>query len=117
MHGGLLKMLCSVAARLFVIASMAALCCIGQGSADIRCDVRDYGAVADNKTLSTHHINAAVSNISCGVVVLDGGGVFVSGSIRLRSGVTLSVSGGTTLRGAPNDVGAYDPPEPNPWDM
>ena len=34
-----------------------------------------------------------------------------------RAGVTLSVSAGTTLRGAANDVGAYDPPEPNPWDM
>ena len=102
----------------FVLAITTALCGGGQGSPDlVRCDVRDYGAVADNKTLCTHHINAAVSNISCGVVVLAGGGVFVSGSIRLRSAVTLRVSAGTTLRGAPNDVGAYDPPEPNPWDM
>jgi hypothetical protein len=31
-------------------------------------------------------INEAVSNTSCRVVVLQGGGVYVSGSIRLRSG-------------------------------
>lgn len=80
------------------------------------CDVRDYGAKADNHTLSTRSINAAIANASCQVIVLTGGGIYVSGSIRLRSKLTLSITANTILRAASNDINAYDLPEPNVWD-
>eukprot|EP00037_Helgoeca_nana_P011599 m.104310 g.104310 ORF g.104310 m.104310 type:complete len:562 (-) comp20931_c0_seq1:255-1940(-) len=82
----------------------------------LSCNVRDFGARSDNRTLSTRAINSAIQNSSCASVVLSGGGVFVSGSLRLRSHLTLTLEAGTTLRAASNFINAYDPPEPNPWD-
>lgn len=95
-------------------ATVATAASHAPGTAEL-CDVRDYGARADNTTINTEAINAALSNSSCGTVVLRGGGAFISGSIHLRSHVTLAVEAGTELRGAPNDVHAYDAVQPNPW--
>lgn len=80
-------------------------------------DVRAYGAQGDGKSLDTEAINRAISECARagGGVVRFPKGVYLSGSVRLKSGVALHLEEGATLLGAPNDIGAYDPPEPNPW--
>eukprot|EP00035_Acanthoeca_spectabilis_P014309 m.272084 g.272084 ORF g.272084 m.272084 type:complete len:475 (-) comp16106_c1_seq11:2097-3521(-) len=95
---------------------LSATCLQSHVNSKTVCDVRDYGAKADNHTLSTRSINAAIANASCQVIVLTGGGIYVSGSIRLRSKLTLSITANTILRAASNDINAYDLPEPNDWD-
>ena len=64
--------------------------------------------------MDTDAINQAIA--ACDEVVLTNG-TFLSGSLRLRSNVVLNVQAGAQLLGAPNDVHAYDPVLPNPWDQ
>ena len=67
-------------------------------------DVRDFGAVADGKTLNTPSIQKAIDKCSesgGGVVLLAGGGKYVSGTLYMKSYVTLRVDNGTTLLGSP----------------
>ena len=79
-------------------------------------DIRDYGAVGDGQTLDTDAINAAINAASAagGGIVKFPAGVYVSGSIRLKSDITLWLQEGCTLE-ATSDPTAYDPPEPNVW--
>jgi len=72
-------------------------------------DARKYGAKADGVALDTQAIQAAVdacAQAGGGIVRLDGG-VFLSGTIRLRSGVTLTVATNTVLRGSA-DIKDYE---------
>lgn len=67
-------------------------------------DVRAHGAKGDGQTLDTPAIQAAIeacAKAGGGTVVLSGG-TFLSGTIRLRSHVTLEVAAGATLRGSTN---------------
>lgn len=71
-------------------------------------DAREFGAKADGTTADTAAIQAAVdacAGAGGGTVVLRGG-VFLSGTIRLRSHVTLRVENGATLLGSA-DIGDY----------
>lgn len=71
-------------------------------------DAREFGARADGRTVDTAAIQAAVdacAEAGGGTVVLHGG-VFLSGTIRLRSHVTLRVENGATLRGSA-DIADY----------
>lgn len=73
-------------------------------------DVRSFGAVGDGRTIDTVAIQRAIDAVAAqggGRVVLGGGGTFVTGTLHLRSHVTLHVAGGATLLGSP-DLGAYD---------
>ncbi len=71
-------------------------------------DAREFGAKADGTTVDTAAIQAAVdacAEAGGGTVVLRGG-VFLSGTIRLRGYVTLRVENGATLLGSA-DIADY----------
>ena len=67
-------------------------------------DVREFGAVGDGVTLDTPAIQKAVdacADAGGGKVHLQGG-TFLSGTIRLKSNVTLHIESGATLLGSTN---------------
>ena len=67
-------------------------------------DVRAFGAVGDGVALDTEAIQKAVdacAEAGGGTVYLQGG-TFLSGTIRLKSNVTLHVEAGATLLGSTN---------------
>ena len=71
--------------------------------------VTDFGAKGDGVTLCTHSLQAAIDSahaayVSSGLkqTVLFSPGRFVSGSLYLKSGVTLQLSEGATLLGSLN---------------
>lgn len=82
-------------------------------------NVNDFIEANDGKTLATDAINRAIEACSeaGGGTVHFPPGTYESGSIRLKSNITLHLEVGATLLGAQNDIGAYDPPEDNPYDM
>jgi hypothetical protein len=84
---------------------MGVVCVLAGGSAvaaEQLYDVRDYGAETDGKTLCTKAIQRAVDECSeagGGTVYLPGG-TFLSGTIYLKSGVTMRLGAGCTLLGS-----------------
>ena len=77
------------------------------------CDVRDFGAKGDNATNDADAINRCIR--TCDTVVFKGGYSFVTGSVRLKSNLTLVVEPTAIIRAAPLGEGAYDHIEENPW--
>ncbi|MFP4054706.1 MAG: glycoside hydrolase family 28 protein [Phycisphaerae bacterium] len=72
-------------------------------------DVTEYGAVGDGKTVNTSAIQKALDEAStAGGVVLVPAGVFVSGTLHLRTNVALEVAPGATLKGS-GDLADYPP--------
>ena len=86
---------------------------ISAGALSAEYNVTDFGAIGDGKTLSHQAINAAID--SC--VAKGGGrvtvpaGVYLCGSIRLKSNVELHLEAGATILAAPKEMNAYDEPE------
>jgi len=82
--------------------------CAGEASsalgAQVLYDVRDFGAQPDGQTLGTQAIQAAIDKCSAagGGTVYLGPGNFVSGTIYLKTGVTLHLDTGCTLLGSTN---------------
>ncbi len=77
-------------------------------------NVKDYGATGNGKTLETKAINKTIdacAKSGAGMVYFPAG-VYLSGSIHLKSNITLYFDSGSVLKGAPNNINAYDPPEP-----
>jgi polygalacturonase len=71
-------------------------------------DAADYGAVGDGVTINTRPIQAAIDAAAGqggGVVVLKPG-LYLSGSLFVKSGVTLMIGRGATIRGL-QDIAAY----------
>ena len=84
-------------------------------------DVRSFGAKGDGASLDTDAINAAIAFAHAaggGEVVLPAGR-WLSFSIRLLSRVTLRLDEDCVLEAADpaRHDGAYDPAEPNPFDL
>ena len=73
------------------------------------CNVRDFGAKGDGKTVDTRPIQAAIDACARrGGRVYLGAGNYVSGTLRLRSHVTLKLDHGATLLGS-HDIKDYWP--------
>lgn len=67
-------------------------------------DITSYGAIGNNSTINTTAIQSAIDACSAagGGIVNVPPGNFVSGTIELKSGVTLYVDAGATLRASAN---------------
>jgi len=82
-------------------------------------DVKKYGAVGDGKALDTAAINKTIDTVNAagGGIVYFPPGTYLSGSIHLKSNVTLYLEHGATIQ-ATEDPEAYDPIEPGQkqWD-
>lgn len=96
----ILLMLCSVAFT--VNANAAQLIVIKAPSATY--DVRDYGAKGDAMTVNTKAIQTAIDkcNSNGGGVVLIAGGQYVTGTIFLKSNVSLRIEAGAVMLGSPH---------------
>jgi polygalacturonase len=76
-----------------------------------RFNVRDRGARGDGRTKDTRAIQAAIDAAAqSGGTVYFPPGDYVSGTLRLRSHVTLRLGPGATLLASPDDAD-FDPPE------
>lgn len=66
--------------------------------------IKDFGAVADNQTLNTAAIQRAIDACAAsgGGEVVVPAGIFVTGSLMLKSDVTLRLSPGAVLQGSYN---------------
>src|SRR5271157_5467878 len=80
-------------------------------------DVRTFGAKADGKALDRDAINKAIDAAVAagGGTVCFPAGTYITGSIRLRSNITLQLEPRSVLEASP-DAAAYDAAEPNQWD-
>ena len=78
-------------------------------------DVKAHGAAGDGKTLDTAAINKTIDAAAAagGGTVTFPAGTYVSGSIHLKSNITLYFDQGAILE-ATTDAAAYDAAEPNP---
>lgn len=73
-------------------------------------DVTDYGAVGDGVTVSTNGINAAIQACTAagGGTVAVPPGIYLSGTIDLKSNVELRIALGATIKGS-TDLSHYRP--------
>ncbi|WP_148372771.1 glycoside hydrolase family 28 protein [Bacteroides bouchesdurhonensis] len=73
-------------------------------------DIRKYGAKGDGKTLNTNAINKAIQTCSekGGGVVLIPQGIYLTGTIFLKSDVSLLLKKGAVIKGT-SDLSAYYP--------
>jgi len=80
-------------------------------------DVKTYGAKGDGQSQDRDSINKAIEAASAagGGTVEFGPGTYISGSIRLRSNITLRLEPGTVIE-ASSDAKEYDAAEPNASD-
>ena len=83
-------------------------------SAKIAFNVRAFGAKGDGKTLDHTAINRAIeaaARAGGGTVEIPPG-IYLCGSIHLRSNIHLVIDAGATILGAPQKLNAYDEAEP-----
>ncbi|MEO8661859.1 MAG: glycosyl hydrolase family 28 protein [Bryobacteraceae bacterium] len=80
-------------------------------------NIANYGAVADGTTINTVAIQKAIDACFAagGGRVLVPAGVFLTGSVQLRSRVILKVADGAILRGSPNIVDYAVKTAPHEW--
>jgi hypothetical protein len=81
-------------------------------------NLRDYGAKGDGTTLDTAAFNTAIATCAAagGGQVLVPPGLYLTGTIRLKSNITLLLEAGAEIRGTP-DLKQYEwftPPKGNP---
>jgi polygalacturonase len=97
-----------------IVAASVLWCAAARGASTY--DVGAYGAKGDGTTDDTAAINRAIeaAGAAGGGTVEFPAGSYLSGSVHLKSFVTLHLGPGSTIL-ASSDGGAYDPPEPNAW--
>jgi polygalacturonase len=94
-----------------------AVCCVCSAPRLGALDVRDFGAKGDGVTRDTKAIQAAIDKASsAGGTVVVSPGKYVSGTIHLRSNLTLRIEQGATLVFSPDDED-FDPYEQLPYKM
>ena len=100
---------------LLVTLSIGAIVAFGQNTTAIF-NVKDFGAMANGTTLDSRAINRAIDTIAekGGGTLVFPAGVYLSGSIRLKSNITLYLDQGAVIEASPN-VSDYDKAEPNEW--
>ena len=81
-------------------------------------DVKAFGAKADGKTQDRNAINKTIDAAVAagGGTVYFPAGTYVTGSIHLRSNITLQLERGSVIEASP-DMASYDAVEPNQWDQ
>lgn len=79
-------------------------------AADKQHSVLDYGAKPDGQTLCTAAIQKAIDAAAGGGTVRFPAGKFVTGALRLKSGVTLQIDEGATLLGSRDLKDYFGPP-------
>jgi polygalacturonase len=97
-----------------VVAAMATVHAQQPG----RYDVSRFGAVGDGKAIETDAINKAIDAAVAagGGTVVFHRGIYLSGSIHLKSHVALFLDHGAVLEAGPIDKAPCDAPEPNQWE-
>ncbi len=82
-----------------------------------RFDVRAYGAQGDGRALDTNAINRAIlaADAVGGGTVFFPPGTYLSGSIRLKSNLTLYLEAGAVLEAGDEKTARFDEPEQNDW--
>jgi polygalacturonase len=95
------------------VAALAATCCLHAAVFD----VTSFGAKGDGQTQNREAITKALDAAAAagGGVVVFPPGIWLTGSLRLRSNITLQLERGAVIE-ASADASTYDPPEPNQWD-
>jgi polygalacturonase len=91
--------------------ALLTVCCVFAAPSDSVFNVKDFGAVADGRTNDAAAIEKAIdacAKAGGGVVLLPAGN-FLSGTIVLRSNITLRISPGATLWGS-RRMEDYSPP-------
>ncbi len=65
-------------------------------------NIKNFGAIADGKTINTRAIQTAIDscNKSGGGSVVVGGGVYITGSLQMKSNVNLYIAAGAVLKGS-----------------
>jgi len=103
--------------RIRLAFAMALAICLLPAGLEASFDVKAFGAKGDGKTPDRDSINKAIDAASAagGGTVYFPAGTYVTGSIRLRSNITLQFEHGTRLE-ASADPAAYDAAEPNEFD-
>ena len=97
--------------KAFLVCCAALALSLGAPAATF--DVKAFGAKADGKTLDRAAINKAIdaAEAAGGGTVYFPAGTYLTGSIRLRSNITLQFERGTVIEATP-DMSAYDAVEP-----
>jgi polygalacturonase len=101
--------------KILIISALALAAAAGLPAAVF--DITAFGAKGDGKTENREAINKAIEAAAAagGGTVEFPAGTWLSGSIRLRSNVTLRLDRGALLE-ASSEATAYDAAEPNQWD-
>jgi polygalacturonase len=73
-------------------------------------NIKDFGAIADNSTINTKFIQTAIDSCAAsgGGTVYVPSGVFLTGTIELKSNINLQLESGAELKGSPN-ISDYRP--------
>lgn len=104
--------------KLYLIMAIALVCTVAMSSCDNGAqatvetiDVTNYGAKGDSVTLNTKAINDAIAAAPEGSIVNIPAGKYLTGTIHLKSGVTLMLSEGAEIIASENidDYDSYIP--------